>query len=96
MSIRNSIRNFLGAAGGTHGFSAGTQLVQGLGTSHLEVAKPMEAFMSKRNSIRNFFGSVGSAVRVSRAVDAGIRPQDSDLMALGINPADFHAIRPVR
>ena len=35
----------------------------------------------------------GSAITVSAAVERGRRPDNRDLVALGIEPRDFHRIR---
>lgn len=52
--------------------------------------------MGKRSTLSavgGFFGTLGSAVAVSHAVESRRAPKASDLVALGIDPAQFKTIR---
>jgi hypothetical protein len=46
-----------------------------------------------RSFLRNMYSTLSSAVAAASAVDRGHRPQDRDLLALGIDPAEFRSIR---
>ncbi len=53
----------------------------------------MSAYKPARGFFSNAFAIFGAASAAAAAVEGNRRPRDRDLQTLGINPANFHAVK---